>query len=380
MSALRLGIVGCGVISTRYLTNAALFPDIEIVACADLDEETARTQAEGFGVRHTTVDTLLGADDVDLVVNLTPPDAHYDVSLGALSAGKHVYTEKPLADSTERARRLLDEARARDLHVGCAPDTFLGAAGQTVRALVDGGRIGRVTGGTCHVMGRGPEAWHPNPDFFFQPGGGPVLDMGPYYVTYLVNVVGPVRKVAAMAGSAFAERTIGSGPRAGETVPVATPTTVHAVLEFESGAVVSLGASFDVWRHGHANIEIYGSEGSLLVPDPNFFDGDPRVSTQGKDFEPVSSEASPFAVPNRELSGGARRACYRVLGVADLAAALRAGRAHRCAGELGLHVVEVLESILRAAESGRIEDVHSRCERPAALATDEARALLEGTA
>ena len=249
----RIGIIGCGVISEAYLRLAPLFRDLSIVACADVVPAAARARAEAYSVRAMSVDELLKSDDIDTVINLTVPAAHYDVSHSILSAGKHAYSEKPLALSGKQAKKLVAEADKRGLKLGCAPDTFLGGGGQTARRLIDKGVIGKVLGGSAHVMSHGMEHWHPNPTFFYQPGAGPMFDIGPYYVTALVNLLGPVKTVAAMAQKGFSHRLVtAEGPMRGKKVKVTTPTSISAVLEFHSGAQVTIGTSWDVWKHGHA--------------------------------------------------------------------------------------------------------------------------------
>ena len=230
MTRLGVGIVGCGNISPAYLTYARLFGAIEVRAVADIDPSAAQARAQAFGVEARSVDALLASDDIAVVVNLTVPAAHHEVTRRILQAGKHAYSEKPLTLTLDQAKELRDLADRAGLRVGCAPDTFLGGAHQRAREAVDAGAVGRVTGGTCHIMGHGHEHWHPNPDFYYQIGGGPVLDMGPYYITNLVQLIGPVRAVTAMSSAPASSRTIGSGPREGTTIPVETPTTLHAVM------------------------------------------------------------------------------------------------------------------------------------------------------
>ncbi|MEL7117381.1 MAG: Gfo/Idh/MocA family oxidoreductase, partial [Pseudomonadota bacterium] len=239
MGKLGVGIIGCGNISTTYLSLAPLFKDIEIRGVADQNRAVADAQGAAFDVPVYEVSDLLKVDDIDIVVNLTIPDAHFEVTSAILNAGKHAYSEKPFVLSVDEGRQIQTLAAEQGLRVGSAPDTFLGASHQQARALVDAGDIGRVVSGTAHIMSHGMEAWHPNPDFFFQPGGGPVLDMGPYYLTNVVQLLGPIRQVAALASSGSATRTIGAGPRKGQSVPVATPTTLHALLDFASGATVT---------------------------------------------------------------------------------------------------------------------------------------------
>src|SRR6056297_1018065 len=256
MEKLGVGIIGCGNISAAYLRLGPLFKALDMRAVADINTEAATARAEEFGVRALSVEDLLAASDIDVVVNLTIPAAHYEVSTAVLEAGKHSYSEKPLVLTLDEGERLRALAEAKGLRIGSAPDTFLGGAHQLARQAIDEGRIGGIVGGTAHVMSHGMESWHPNPDFFFQPGAGPVLDVGPYYVTNLVQLLGPVRRVTALASTPSPTRIIGSGAREGEQVPVNTPTTIHGVLEFANGAIVTLGASWDVWSHGHHNMEL----------------------------------------------------------------------------------------------------------------------------
>ncbi len=375
MSKVGIGIIGCGNISTAYLELAPLFKALEVRAVADIAPAAAEAQAKAFGLRAEGVADLVRASDIDIVVNLTVPDAHFEVSRRVLEGGKHVYSEKPFVLTLDQGEALRDLAARKGLRIGSAPDTFLGGAHQLARATLDAGRIGKVIGGTAHVMSHGMEAWHPNPDFFFQPGGGPVLDLGPYYVTNLVQLLGPVRGVTAMASAGFETRTIGSGPRAGEEVPVDTPTNVHAVLEFASGALVTLGASWDVWAHRHANMELYGEAGSLYLPDPNFFGGEVTLAAAGQDPQPLNWD-HPFGQNNATDNAGAPRANYRAAGLAEMAAAIAEDRPHRAGLDLALHVVDVLTSILKSAEQRGWVELSTTCVRPAALSPEAAAALL----
>jgi predicted dehydrogenase len=376
MGKLGIGIIGCGNISTTYLKFAPLFRALEVRAVADIDPAAAQARAAEYGVRAGTVEEVMAAPDVDVIVNLTVPAAHYDVSRRAIAAGKHVYSEKPFVLTLDEGKALRDLAAARNLRVGSAPDTFLGGSHQAARAAIDAGAVGRIIAGTAHVMSHGMEAWHPNPDFFFQPGGGPVLDLGPYYVTNLIQLLGPVRAVAAMANASFATRTIGSGAREGQTVPVDTPTNIHALLEFASGATVTLSASWDVWSHRHANMELYGTDGSIFVPDPNFFAGTVELADAEGTVTALDVGGHPFGVNNMTDSRGEERANYRCAGLADMASAIDEGRAHRCNLDLALHAVDVMVSILKAGEDRRWVAMTTTCERPAALSAAEAAALM----
>ncbi len=369
---LGIGVIGCGNISEAYFSLAPLFKGIEMRACADLNATLAQTRAELFGLRALSVEEMLADDAVDVVVNLTIPAAHYSVSKTALEAGKHVYSEKPFVLSVEEGRALAEIARAKGLRVGSAPDTFLGGAHQLARHLVDSGFVGEITSGTCFVQSPGMEMWHPNPDFFFKPGAGPVLDIGPYYISNLVQLLGPVTRVAAMSGSALEYRTITSQPRHGEKIRVETPTTIHAIMKFASGAQVTFCASWDVWQHGHSPMELYGRAGTIHVPDPNFFGGEVRATAQ-KTFVNIATDWNhPFGAINDDRGF----ANYRTAGLADMALAIIENRPHRCSLEFSLHVVDVMTSILRAGEEGRAIELTTTCERPAALDPAAAKALL----
>ena len=372
---LGLGIVGCGNISTTYFSLAPLFRGIEVKACADIVPAAAEARAKEFGVRAETLERLVDADDVDIVVNLTIPAAHYAVSRRALDAGKHVYSEKPFVLTVKDGLDLSERAHQKGLRIGSAPDTFLGGAHQRARELIDTGKVGKITGGTCFVMSHGMEHWHPNPDFFFQPGAGPILDVGPYYVTGLIALIGPVKRVVALGATPQTHRTITNGPRHGERVPVGTPTTIHAVMEFTSGALVTLAGSWDVWSHGHAPIELYGEDGTVFLPDPNFFGGDVRFTQGAAVVNELLNREHPLGVPNQQRPNG-MVANYRTAGLADMALSILEGRPHRCSLDVSLHAIDVLTSILASCDTGTSVAMHTSCERPAALDPEEARALL----
>ncbi|TKT82737.1 Gfo/Idh/MocA family oxidoreductase [Aquamicrobium sp. LC103] len=372
---LGVGIVGCGNISITYLSLAPLFKGIEMRACSDIDMKAAEARAKEFGVRAQSIDEMLAAPDIDIVVNLTVPAAHYEVSRRILEAGKHVYSEKPFVLSLKEGLDLKRRAEKANLRIGSAPDTFLGGAHQLARALVDGGALGRITSGTCYVMNHGMEHWHPNPDFFFQPGGGPILDLGPYYISNLVQLIGPVKRVAAIATIPSRERTITSKPRYGQKLAVSTPTTIHALMEFENGAAVTFNSSWDVWKHGHAPIELYGEEGSLFVPDPNFFGGAVAYTRRETPVRKHPRWAHPFSVANQKHPQG-EMANYRAAGLAEMAQAMLEGRPHRCSLEFALHVIDVMTGVLKSGETGKFVAMSTSCERPPALPPVEARSML----
>jgi predicted dehydrogenase len=376
MTTLGIGIIGCGNISTSYLRLAPLFKGLQVRSVADLNMAAATARAAEFDTRAQSVDDLLANPDVDVVINLTIPDAHYPVTRRILEAGKHAYSEKPLVLTLEQGVALRDLAAARGLAVGCAPDTFLGGAHQQARALIDEGRIGTITAASAAVMNHGPEGWHPSPEFFFLPGAGPMLDLGPYYIANLINFLGPVARVGALTSSATPTRTIGSGERAGQAIPVKTPTNIHALLQFHSGATVNLATSWDVWSHKRAHFELYGTEGTLYVPDPNFFGGTVELAGRDGVISDVTPWDHPFGVPNQDHPSRGPLANYRTAGLADMVAALVEGRDPRCSLDRTLHGVEVMTACLKSGETGQFVTLQTTCTRPAALSPAEAAALL----
>jgi len=353
----RVGIVGCGNISGVYLENLCnVFEDVEVAACADLLMDRAREKADNYeGVRACTTDEMLADPDIKIIVNLTVPAAHHEVALAVVEGGKNVYNEKPLTLTREQGRILLDKAKEKGVRIGAAPDTFMGAGLQTCRKLIDGGLIGEPVAATAFLMCPGHESWHPDPEYYYQPGGGPMFDFGPYYLTALVHLLGPVRRVAGSARISFPTRTITSEKKKGKVINVEVPTHVAGLMEFTSGAVGTIITSFDVISHGMPFIEIYGSKGSLRVPDPNCFGGKIEVSYQDSgDWEEI-----PASFVYEENSRG--------IGVADMASALRSGRAHRAAGEMAYHVLDIMHAFHDSSDSGNYVIIESACKRPAPL-------------
>ncbi|MFD1252262.1 putative oxidoreductase YvaA [Devosia equisanguinis] len=373
-----VGIMGAGNISAAYLGLAPLFKGLEVRAVADIVPEAAKRRADEFKVAAQTPDELLKNSEIDVIVNLTVPAAHYRVSMDIISAGKHSYSEKPFVLSVEEGLSLKKAADERGLKVGSAPDTFLGGAHQQARDIIDSGKLGKIMSGTTHVMSRGMEHWHPNPDFFFQPGGGPILDLGPYYITDLVHLLGPVKKLSAFTNMARNERVVtAEGPNKGSIIKVGTPTTIHGILEFHNGAIVTIGASWDVAAHGHHNIELYGTDGSIFVPDPNFFGGDLVTAALDGTRTPVAAWDHPFGKPNQGLDQPNPRANYRCAGLADMMISHETGQTARCGLDVALHVVEVMTGLLKAGETGEVLTLQTTCERPRALNIEDARALLK---
>jgi predicted dehydrogenase len=374
---LNVGIVGCGNISDIYIANSALFDSFVMVACADVRPEAAAATAAHHGLKAMDVAALMANDNVDIVLNLTIPAAHFEISSAAIAAGKHVYGEKPLALSVADGTALLAEADAAGLAVGSAPDTVLGPAVQLSRKLMEDGETGEVIGGVAAVLSRGMEHWHPNPSFYYQKGAGPVLDLGPYHVAALTTLLGPVRSVRATGRIGAASRTVtADGPTRGTTFPVEVLTTVNALLSFRSGAEVAFLASWDVWNHGMRPIELHGQKASLRVPDPDFFGGDVELSTGDgwRIFDTAGLRLGSINYP----AAAPRLANFRGIGLADMAAAIETGRPHRCSGRFALHALAVMTAILEAADTGKAVDVAIEAEQPAAFTERDAAALLSG--
>ncbi|MCA1595304.1 MAG: Gfo/Idh/MocA family oxidoreductase [Chloroflexi bacterium] len=356
MDKTTVGVIGCGSISGAYLGVGKTFPTLEVTACADLDAARAKARAEEFNVRRVcTVEELLASPEIDIIVNLTIPKAHAEIAVASLEAGKHAYSEKPFAVTREEGTKILHAGKASGRRVGCAPDTFLGGGIQTCRKLIDDGWIGEPIGASAFMTCHGHESWHPDPDFYYQPGGGPMFDMGPYYLTALVNLIGPVRRVTASARATFPERRITSQNKYGQVIKVTVPTHVAGVMDFANGAVGTILTSFDVWAANLPRIEIYGTEGSLACPDPNGFGGPVRVRRPG------AGEWSEIPL--------SRPDAHRGIGVADMAAGIQLGRPHRASGELAFHVLDIMEAFHDASASGRHVELTSSCERPAPLPT-----------
>jgi predicted dehydrogenase len=367
MARIDIGIIGCGNISHSYLKGAARSEQVRVKCVADMRMEAAQEKAAEYGVQAVTADRLLADPDIQIVINLTVPLAHAEVSMQVVEAGKHVYSEKPLVTRNGEGEALMLAAAAKGVRIGCAPDTFLGAGHQACRHALDAGRIGRPIAGSAFFATHGMEHWHPNPEFFFKRGGGPMLDIGPYYITQLVNLLGPVVRVAAQATTGYTTRTVSSEPLKGSIINVEVATTVNGVLSFANGASMTITTSWDVWKHRRVPFEIYGSEGSMLVPDPNFFGGEPMVTERDSEWMPLDISGHPFGVPNRYTSGGAHVADYRIIGLLDMAAGVRNDRPHRASGELAMHVLEVLDAFERSSTEGRHVMIGTSCQRPEPL-------------
>ena len=357
MKRVKTGIIGCGNISGIYLKNCTqVFKALDVAAVADLDMARAGAKAAEYGIpRACTVKELLSDPEIEIVINLTIPVAHAEVNMAALEAGKNVHVEKPLAITREDGRKMLALAKAKGLLVGCAPDTFMGGGIQTCRKLIDDGWIGRPVAATAFMTCHGHESWHPDPEFYYKVGGGPMFDMGPYYLTALVNLIGPVTRVTGSAKVTFPERTITSAPKYGKKVSVDTPTHIAGVMDFENGAVGTIITSFDVWHANLPRIEIFGTEGSMSVPDPNGFGGPVLVRRHN------AGEWSEIPLTHGYAENS------RGLGVCDMAHALRGGRPNRASGKLAMHVLDIMHGFHDASKDGKHYNIAEMCERPAAL-------------
>jgi predicted dehydrogenase len=355
MDKIGIGIIGCGVISAAYITAMRRFPNIELKAVADMQSGPAERRGAEFNVPALRTDDLLKRDDIQIVVNLTVPLAHTDVSLAVLNAGKHVHSEKPLGIGYGEACKVMELAGRKNLRVGCAPDAFLGGGHQTARKLIDDGVIGQPVAGSVIFMCPGHERWHPAPGFYYLRGGGPMLDMGPYYLTNLVQLLGPIASVMGSTSRPHNERLVTSEPMNGTLIPVEVQTHAAGTLEFVSGAVISFAMSFDVPKHQHTPIEIYGTKASILIPDPNRFGGEVSVAKPGGDWDMMP------------LTHGNTDGEFRSIGVADMAAAIAHKRPHRASGALALHVLEAMEAVQTSSDQGRRVKLETTVERPAMI-------------
>ena len=361
---MRVGIIGCGNISETYFECQNLFNNFNVVACADINIEAAKKSAEKYNVNAFSVDDILSSEDVDLIINLTIPAAHKEIIIKSLNAGKHCFSEKPLAMSFSEGLEISELAISKNLYVGCAPDTFLGAAGQKARSLIEDNAIGNVVLGTFNLMSHGMEHWHPNPDFFFKPGAGPVFDVGVYYITQLVNLIGPIKSISSLSGTATPERIITSEPRNGEKIKVETPTTLMGTLEFHNNAKIQFFCSWDVWKHKHSTIELYGLEGSMIVPDPNFFSGDILVSHKEEDWQIINNDKMLLGIPNKTDNNGSKIANYRGIGLSDMIDAIHNQRQSRCSLDLAVHVLEAMEGIIKSSEDRVIYNMKTNPSQP----------------
>jgi predicted dehydrogenase len=340
----RVGVVGCGIVAKVYVEGSKAFESFEVVACADLAVASAEAFAEVHGLKSSTVDELIADPSIEVVLNLTPPAAHASVMRAALEAGKHVYTEKPITTTVAEGRELLAEADRRGLRIGSAPDTFLGSAYQAARDLIAKGEIGTPLAATATFLVGGPESWHPNADFFYRAGGGPMLDIAPYYLTAIASLLGPYRAALGLATTPTPERRFGVGPRAGEAFMVDVPTHAIAALQLENGALATVTVSFEAFGQYWSGLVVHGSGGSLELPDANAFGGAVRIRNGNGEWKPVDYE-SPGAQETRGL------------GLDEMLGAIRDERPHRASGALALHVLETALAALRSSDEGRTIEI-----------------------
>lgn len=347
----RVAIVGCGVIAPAYAATLADLGNVTLAACVDGIPERAEQLATTHGARASTLEEVLTADDIDAVVNLTPPMAHASVTRAVIDAGRAAFSEKPLGIELAEGRELVDAAAARGVRLGCAPDTFLGAGLQTARAVIDRGDIGEPLAANAFMLQSGPEWWHPDPELFYRRGAGPLFDMGPYYFTALVQLLGPARAVSGAARISRAKRRVASEPRRGELLDVEVPTHVTSVVEHDAGPIATFVASFDVQESRYRNIEVYGTDATLSVPDPNTFGGPLRIKRFGEQ-EWTEIPLDDHAIPQQ-----------RGIGLADMLWAQRSGRAHRASADLALHVLELMTATIASADEGRRIECTTTCAR-----------------
>ena len=347
---MKVGVIGCGNIADTYFHSAKnFFNNFEIIACADLYPEASKRSAEKYNIKNLSVEELLLNSEIELIINLTIPDAHFEVSKSILNSGKHSYSEKPIAIEFADGKELLKIAKSKNLYVGSAPDTFLGAAIQKSKEIIEEGSIGDIVLGSISMGVAGHEIWHPNPDFYYKYGGGPILDMGPYYFSALVNLLGPVKSVYSQSRTVFSQREIGSGNRKGEKIDVDIPTTLVSQIEFNSGALIDSFFSFDVYKHNKSHIELYGTKGAINVPDPSYFGGEIKICTEkNSDWKTIKTDDMNLGRLDANRIGGEKN--YRGIGVSEMIDSIKSYKENRCSGELSLHVLDIMQSIIKSAK------------------------------
>ena len=378
-----IGLIGCGNIAETYFRSQEYFNNINFVACADKFPEAAVKCAEQYNIKALSVDEILKDNDIDIILNLTIPQAHFEVSKLALEAGKHVYSEKPMSINYNDAKYLLELASRNNLYFGNAPDTFLGGGGQLSRELIDKGEIGKILTGNFIFAFPGVQEFHPNPESWFQFGGGPVIDMGPYFFTTLVNLLGPAKNVRARGKLFSNHREYLVGPKKGQSFDVEIPTSVMLDVEFVNETIVQGFISFDVQNHARNHMELYGTNGSLVVPDPNMFGGPVILSHElGSEWKEISVENKYLGKTNIINHSGRsneapKQSNYRGIGLAEMIYSIENNRKHRCNDQLALHVLDLIESTILAAESKKEIQLRSSCEQPKPLIEEEIKILLK---
>ena len=361
---MNIGIIGCGNISDTYFNSQQIFNNINIIGCSDILEGLADSKAEKYQIKSYSVESLLKNKDIDIILNLTIPNVHKDITIKSLENGKHCFSEKPLAINFKDGLEIQKISQEKNLIVGCAPDTFLGAAGQKARSIIENQEIGKIVLGTFNIMSHGMEDWHPNPGFFFKPGAGPVFDLGVYYLTQLINLNGPIKSVQSISGTALKERTITSKPRFGEKIIVETPTSLLGTLDFQNESKIQFFCSWDIWKHTHTNMELYGLEGSMIIPDPNFFSGDILLSNKDSEWKIINNDDMLLGTPNKIDNNGSKIANYRGIGLSDMIDSILRNQKPRCSIDLSIHVLETMEAIIKSAETNHPIILKTKPEKP----------------
>ena len=378
----KVGLIGCGHIAETYFRGHQYFNNFRIIACADIMQKAADKCAKLYNIKSKTIYEILNDKEIEVILNLTTPKAHYTVSKKALQSGKHVYSEKPLATYFKKGKELVALAKKKKLYLGNAPDTFLGGGGQKARELIDSDLIGEIKLGNAIFAFPGVQSFHPKPESWFQKEGGPVIDMGPYFFTTLVNLLGPARQVQGRTLTAFQKRTYGAGPKKGKTFKVETPTTYLATVQFYSGAIIQITLSFDVVNHQRNHMELYGTKGSIIVPDPNMFGGSVYISVteRGKWGEHKTDKMhlgkiniTSSSVRSNESPTNAN---YRSVGMAEMLYSIEKNKKHRCNGDLSLHVLDIIESTMKASISGIPQKITTKCDKPKKFTEQDVKKLL----
>ena len=379
----KVGLIGCGHISETYFRAHEYFNNFKIIKCADIKESASKNCASLYNIESVSVDDLLADNQIEVVLNLTTPQAHYEVTKKTLLAGKHSYCEKPLSTKFENGQELVNLAKEKNLYLGNGPDTFLGAGSQKSRQLIDSGLVGDIKLGNAIFAFPGVQSYHPDPEPWFQKdGGGPVMDMGTYYLTVLVNLLGPAKEVQGRELTGSEDRVIGIGPKKGKKIKVESPTTYMATIQFQNGALIQITLSFDVINHQRNHIELYGTKGSIIVPDPNMFGGSAfiSVSTGGKwgEHQTENMHLGRINIKNHSgrLNESPTNANYRGVGLSEMIYCVENKKKHRCNGELALHVLDIIESTMQAAISKTPKEIRTTCKKPELFPEEEVKKLL----
>ena len=379
----KVGLIGCGHIAETYFRGHQYFNNFKIVACADINQKAAEKCAKLYNIKSMTVNEILKDKDIEVILNLTIPQSHYSVSKKVLNAGKHVYSEKPLATYFQKGKELVALAKQKKLYIGNAPDTFLGGGGQKAKELIDSDLIGQIKLGNAIFAFPGVENFHPKPESWYKKEGGPVIDMGPYFFTTLVNLLGPAKQVQGRTLTAFKRRNYRAGPNKGKTFKVETPTTYLATIQFHNEAIIQVTLSFDVINHQRNHMELYGTKGSIIVPDPNMFGGSVFTCKKlGGDWKEHKTNKMPLGKINiRQKSLRANEAPinanYRGVGLAEMAYCIKNKKKHRCNGELSLHVLDIIKSIMYAAKIGKRVNIKTSCQIPKLFSSKEVNKILK---